>query len=365
MLTEGDTIILKTDTGMLIQAFGSNACGAGEGKNIRISVFSKPLHSMEADSICANVAHSISFVGSGGKNPLKWFVNGIETTAPARIPIMMQQSVYGQVQDGCGRWSNKDSLRLYLQPRSIANTDPQSGCVPLHLVLSNRASGIFSGTVHDGRGNMLPWNKDTLQLSYLNAGAYRISLRLENGVCNDSSSVTVQVYDNPKADFAIQRNQLLEGEAITRITNFSTGGTRYIWNWSSAIKGTAEEPTFEISTEDTGIFKICLKVEDGNGCADTTCRELRVHPKPRLWFATGLSMNNDGLNERFYPLGVGIKTYQLKVFNRWGEMVFSGAENQPWSPQEQILPGVYSWRCVYTNWQGKAFEEKGTVLVIR
>jgi len=29
------------------------------------------------------------------------------------------------------------------------------------------------------------------------------------------------------------------------------------------------------------------------------------------------------------------------------------------------LPGIYIYRCVYTNWQGKAFEKKGVVEVVK
>jgi hypothetical protein len=62
---------------------------------------------------------------------------------------------------------------------------------------------------------------------------------------------------------------------------------------------------------------------------------------------------------------VGIKSYKLIILNRWGQDVFRGKENQPWVTDENILPGMYVFRCVYTNWTGKAFEKKGTVLVIK
>lgn len=363
-IVQSDTITIQTDTASSMMAFGSNSCGDGDGKVIRINVYSKPRHSMVADSLCALTAHRLSFTGSGGKPPLTWLINETPTTSPRIIGALQKQTVFGRCRDACGTYSNTDSMVLYQRPLSKPVALPDRGCAPLETVLGNNGSA-FSGYLHDGRGTRTSWTGDTLHLRYSQPGFYRGALVLQNGICTDSSSFSVQVFDNPKADFFIQRSDLLEGEAQTRITRLGSGGTRYLWSWSTAVKAVPSDPTFPISINDTGRFFICLKVTNDNNCQDSTCQYIRVHPNPRMWFATGLTMNNDGLNEQFYPIGVGIKTYRLMVFNRWGEMVYSGADNQPWQPGEKILPGVYAWRCIYTNWQGKAFENSGTVMVIR
>lgn len=364
-LQETDSIQLIADTTLAIQVFGTNACGAGEGKNINIYVFSKPSSNLLIDSTCAITSHKLNYSGSGGKKPLKWFVNGAESIAPKTMSAMPQQMVISYVQDACAIKSKPDTALLYGQPRSMPIVDNTSGCAPLNVVLQNRTKTVYTGTVNDGQGNTRSWQPDTMQFLYAKPGIYKGYMLLENGICRDSNVFNVQVFNPPTAGFVIQRSELLEGEASTRITNFSTGGTQYIWSWSNAIKGVPADPAFDIIVEDTGNFIICLTTTDGNNCSDTVCKEIRVHPKPRMWFATGLSMNNDGLNEQFYPVGVGIKTYRLMVFNRWGEMVYKGDENRPWQPDERILPGLYAWRCIYTNWQGTAFETQGTVLVIR
>jgi hypothetical protein len=58
------------------------------------------------------------------------------------------------------------------------------------------------------------------------------------------------------------------------------------------------------------------------GCKGEGYVKLRVYKGPELYTPNGFTPNGDGLNDKFYPFPVGIKSINyFKVFNRWGQLV--------------------------------------------
>lgn len=76
---------------------------------------------------------------------------------------------------------------------------------------------------------------------------------------------------------------------------------------------------------------------------------------------TAFTPNNDGLNDLFLPaIGCAFKTYDFRVFNRWGQMVFNTHDpNAGWNGYNGSQPsevGTYVWSIQYTG------EEHGLLL---
>lgn len=87
------------------------------------------------------------------------------------------------------------------------------------------------------------------------------------------------------------------------------------------------------------------------------------------------SPNHDGANDVFYPRGTGIfKIKSFKVFNRWGQMVFSKNEMSANNPQygwdgtlnDALLPAdvyVYMIEVVCSN--NITLPIKGNITLVR
>ncbi|MBL7710646.1 MAG: gliding motility-associated C-terminal domain-containing protein, partial [Chitinophagaceae bacterium] len=84
----------------------------------------------------------------------------------------------------------------------------------------------------------------------------------------------------------------------------------------------------------------------------------------------GFTPNNDGKNDTFFPFPVGIKAIKyFRVFNRWGNMVFSTTRlNDGWdgtfSGKEQPS-GVYVWMVEGVTKDDRPITKKGTIMLIR
>jgi gliding motility-associated-like protein len=90
-----------------------------------------------------------------------------------------------------------------------------------------------------------------------------------------------------------------------------------------------------------------------------------------IYFPTGFTPNGDGKNDRFGPIGnlATIKTFTLKVFDRWGQMVFnSNSPSNSWSGtsvnNNLNTTAVFVWYAEYTLVNGTVYKKKGLVTKI-
>lgn len=93
-----------------------------------------------------------------------------------------------------------------------------------------------------------------------------------------------------------------------------------------------------------------------------------------MWFPNVITPNQDGLNEEFGPQDIctQLTTYELSVYNRWGEKVFQTADvNQFWSglnSTKNVVSGAYFYVVTWSNLKnGETIEhtQKGVVHVIQ
>lgn len=64
-------------------------------------------------------------------------------------------------------------------------------------------------------------------------------------------------------------------------------------------------------------------------------------------FPNIVTPNGDGKNDRLQLGSFSCKEYQLKIYNRWGNLIYEGSEFQINWPSEDIEDGVYY--CIYSN----------------
>ena len=81
---------------------------------------------------------------------------------------------------------------------------------------------------------------------------------------------------------------------------------------------------------DVGIYQVSLVVFN-DVCSDTATAQIIVDPVFTLYIPDVFSPNGDRLNDKFMPIGEGIESYEIFIFNRWGDLVFNSNNlNQYW-----------------------------------
>jgi len=96
--------------------------------------------------------------------------------------------------------------------------------------------------------------------------------------------------------------------------------------------------------------------------------EIKLYLPMKIYLPTAFTPNGDGLNDTFGAVGEGIEAYQLRIYNRWGEIIFQAKSiKEKWSGLQNGKPvpqGEYSYELLA---YGKEFGEihtSGSVMVI-
>lgn len=208
---------------------------------------------------------------------------------------------------------------------------------------------------------------------YNTVGSYTILLSVSNGICTDSSQVTIDLTNvRVKAAFAYPVYACPNDTVF--FADRSTGPiATWRWNFGNGNTSNAAQPPGQMysSVATLSSVPVQLVVAHANGCADTIVHRIQVPNNCYIAVPSGFTPNGDGLNDFLYPLNAWkAKELNFKVFNRYGQVVW---ETNNWTRKwdgrtnGQLLPaGTYVWTLVYTDAEtGKRIVQKGTTVLVR
>lgn len=106
------------------------------------------------------------------------------------------------------------------------------------------------------------------------------------------------------------------------------------------------------------------------GLTNSVSNRVVVTKEVNLFYPTAFTPDGVGPfeNETFTVKGQYIVKLELKVFDRWGSMVFYSDKNEPWNGTNngKALPeGTYVWRTQITDLAGRNFSEGSTVVILK
>ena len=115
-----------------------------------------------------------------------------------------------------------------------------------------------------------------------------------------------------------------------------------------------------------------LTVTNSYGCVDDTTITVIVQPEFTFFIPNAFTPNGDGLNDIFFGQGIGIAKYEMWVFDRWGNLIFTCTDiNQGWDGTVQGKGGdlcqidTYVWKVAITDVFDKKHKFIGHVSLIR
>ncbi len=211
-------------------------------------------------------------------------------------------------------------------------------------------------------------------INYTNFNDKNTKLIVTNGVCSDTSSMTIKFDNLLEAAFTVTP-VICPNEPVSFINNTSSANiTQWIWNFGNGNTSTVKNPGTQLYVAPAAadyIVQPQLIVKNTYGCYDTATSPIKVVFSCFITVPTAFTPNNDGLNDYLYPL-VAYKATKLQfsVYNRFGERVFY-SENweDKWNGRykgKDADVGTYVWILRFTNSDtGKQTEQKGTSILIR
>ncbi len=247
------------------------------------------------------------------------------------------------VTDGCAN-SLQASIPITVETPPSINLPPviDEGCAPLTVhfptgLTNQPVSYLWQFGDGTSSTSMMP-------VHVYPAGDYAVSLAVTTPLgCTADALNTgmVHAYAPPTAAFTASAWDTDVDHANVQFTDQSTGSVSgWAWTFGDGGYSITENPLYHFM--EPGTWQVSLEVTDEHGCTDATDHAVTVSPVYDITIPNAFTPNPNGgsggsydatdlSNDVFYPFVRFVKDFRMRVFNRWGELVFESNDiKQGW-----------------------------------
>jgi len=185
--------------------------------------------------------------------------------------------------------------------------------------------------------------------------------------CGDTikDSSHVMVVSSPHVSFTGTPGIIPGGQYVT-FTNTSTNATSFYWNFGNGDNSTDSSGYEQYNAQ--GSYVVYLVGSNALGCADTAWDTIYV--TQGIYVPNVFTPNGDGQNDVFHVTASGLQTYNIEIFNRWGQRVFTAdSPNIDWSGRStsgvEDSDGTYYYIIKATDYHNTKYNFHGYLELIR
>ena len=322
-----------------------------------------------------NDAHiKINAFGGVSNYSYKWFKND------TLEPTLIQDSIYNleaanyyvivSDQNDC---SVADTITI-IQPDSvyfILNTATDTCSLNKGYAEVSPFGGVMGYQYLWSTGNVLDY------VDTLSEGRYNVLVQDAN-LCQSSQFFDITNLPSPIADFTLNpaykklSEQLKDPFVfIDRSETFTQSIDLWTWELIDSIDLIAvlTDSIADYSFDKAGVYTVLLTIQTEFNCLDTISKNLKVEDYT-LWIPNAFSPTSDIiLNKEFKPEGEGVKEFVMKIYSRWGSLVYETNDFQKgWNginDNNEIITGVYTYYVEVLNVFGEVHKYEGVFNLIR
>jgi gliding motility-associated-like protein len=310
-----------------------------------------------------------SFVEFGTINKWTWLINGISYTSSSPPPLAMSGSsdvsLTVETAEGCVSDEVSGQVTAYPVPQAdFAVTDVCYGQPSIFNATNQSNVEISKWTWSLGNGASRVSIVPQQSFIYPDGGEYNVQLTAisKDGCGSPLVSKTHHVYRTRA--FAGNDTIVAIGQPI--ILNGS-GGEFYKWAPSTGLSADNISNPIAVLDHDA---QYILTASTAAGCETRDTIVIKAYKGPELYVPSAFSPNNDGNNDKFKFIAVGMRSVDLfHVYNRYGQLVYSATDtNAGWDGNiggNAQPAGTYVWVIRGTDFKGTVRTKKGTVTLIR
>ena len=202
-----------------------------------------------------------------------------------------------------------------------------------------------------------------------------MTLNVTQGKCSAIIRDSILVSLEPTVDFAtnidplpnvlsVAEAKLVEFYPIVDIAD------RYVWKFTavdSLIDALPNSQSYLYTA--VGDYDVSLTAYN-NGCVSISpVRRISLVDEGVIYTPTVFSPNGDNIYDFFKPTVVGVPSYKMSLFSRWGDLIYTGTEaDKGWdgTVKSLIAPdGVYVCIISGVTYGGKKINYSGLVTVVK
>lgn len=228
---------------------------------------------------------------------------------------------------------------------------------PVIDIAGDTATCVFQSLLHSGVFQVTDTSQVTWQWTFPNGNTSTVqnppiqtyntagSFTVQATATNSSGCVTtlqqpIRIHALPTVTMPGQIT-VQSGSSVLIPATYSAGVNSWTWTPASGLSCTncaTPQAGPQFNTTYTVNFS------DSNSCRNSAGIDVRVVClNGNLFMPNTFSPNGDGSNDVFYPRGTGLYLIKaLRIFNRWGQVVFEKREFPPNNP-------LYGWNGTFKN----------------
>jgi gliding motility-associated-like protein len=258
---------------------------------------------------------------------------------------------------------------------------PNANFLVDNQICENTDVKFVNTSISDGLITSYYWdfgNRDTSSdqnpfTNYNHSGIYSITLSIENEFSCSNSIIKdsfITVAESPIASFNLSDNRVSLLSSDVLFVNTSDENLFFEWDFDNGVID-SENKDISISFENSGNYDVLLYVENDFGCSDEIIHSVQVDDEFNVFVPTAFTPNNDGLNDVFEVIVNGVSTFQIRIYNRWGALVFFSDNLEiGWNGIEEISGevldnGTYLYNIHVTDYNKKLWVYNGELNLMK
>jgi gliding motility-associated-like protein len=353
-----------------------NAGCRGPADTVVIQVMSLnpgDIHMIGPGALCLGDSGRIAAQAGGvqGTISYSWSASLGSGPGPYVVKPVASTTYTVQINNSCGTtlWS---TIQVNVNPLPIVHLVPQvvAGCGKTAINMSNQASNPGAGyywNFGDGQFSSIPAPVH----QYTRSGVYTISLHLTslNGCVSEGATTdSVIVYEPTIASFQAP-DKTSELVPVVPFRNTSVNAVTYHWAFGDMESTEEKNPVHTYATK--GIYTVVLHTRSPKGCRDSVTKLIEISPDFSYYVPNAFTPNGDGKNDVFNGKGVEIYDFNMIIFDRWGQLIYStddkdtGWDGRANGGTDIAQSDVYVYKIILHDYQGKRHNYQGTVTLVK
>lgn len=214
-------------------------------------------------------------------------------------------------------------------------------------------------------GNQYQWSTGatTRSITVLQDGTYTLTVRNPANGCEASDQVVVRSTPPPTVELAPEYPLCVAESGLATLLAQGRSNITYLWRHSS-------ETTPRVTVSRTGQYVVVATSPEG--CSIEKITEVVDRCEPRVYIPDAFTPNGDGQNDFLDVFGLYFRNFNIKIYNRWGEVIFAASSiEQKWDGTyrgTRVQPGSYAYVVSFgSEYYPERSPEvvRGSVMVIR